>query len=148
MLVMRTWMSRLLSIAKEMRKPLVYVSALSLLLSSIAITSLSSVVFAITSPSPTISAAFPGVYSTNTAPASATIAASPTQEMELVNSSYTIMNRSGAGMSGPLSSLGGGTSGTFISDPQVIWDASSNRFYFSLFENRGTSTPNEADRKS
>jgi chitodextrinase len=63
--------------------------------------------------------------------------------MELVNSSYTIMNRSGAGMSGPLSSLGGGTSGTFISDPQVIWDASSNRFYFSLFENRGTSTPNE-----
>ena len=99
-------------------------------------------VSAVSSTPPRIDTTYTGVRSTVTAPASATVAASPTEQIELVNSNYEIIGKNGNMNKGLLSSLVG-TSGTFLSDPQIIWDASSNRFYFSLFENRGTSSPDE-----
>jgi hypothetical protein len=91
---------------------------------------------------PKVLSKFNGVYDKSTAPPSPAIAASPSQILEIVNSRYRISNRSGAGTTGSVSDLAGAT-GTFLSDPQVFWDPSTNRFYFSLFENRGTSGPDE-----
>ena len=52
------------------------------------------------------------------------------------------MSRKGTGTSGPIANLVGSSS-VFVSDPQVIWDPLTARFYFSLFENRGTTSPDE-----
>lgn len=97
---------------------------------------------ALVSNAPLVQASYAGVYNTQSSPPSATIAASPTKEMELVNSDYEIINRAGKGVSGPTSQLIG-SNNVFISDPQVMWDPLTDRFYFSLFENRGTTTPDE-----
>ena len=130
-----------------MMKPLVGKSLrslfiLSLLLGYISVSLLPSVVEALSSAAPTVQASYLGSYSPNSAPPSATIAASPTKEVELTNTNYKIMSRTGTGKSGPLNALVGG-SNVFLSDPQVIWDPLTNRFYFSLFENRGTTSPDE-----
>jgi len=62
--------------------------------------------------------------------------------MELVNYQFDILHGSRTISTGPTSSLID-TSNVFISDPQVMWDPSTSRFYFSMFENRGSSGPDE-----
>ncbi|HSX47255.1 MAG TPA: hypothetical protein VLF63_00630 [Patescibacteria group bacterium] len=91
---------------------------------------------------PRLSTKFSGIHDTSTAPPSTTIAASPTQILQIVNSNYKISNLSGSGTTGTVSQLVN-QSGVFLSDPQTFWDPSTSRFYFSMFENRGTSSPDE-----
>jgi hypothetical protein len=95
-----------------------------------------------TSPAPQLLASFPGYFSAENSPPDTTLAASPTQVMEILNEGYAITNRTGQGTRGTLSQLVG-TSAVFLSDPQVIWDPATARFYFSVFENRGKTKPNE-----
>lgn len=94
------------------------------------------------STTPQILTSFPGYSEPVTSPPDTTLAASPTQVMELVNDNYLITDRTGKGTSGTLEALVG-TSNVFLSDPQVIWDPATSRFYFSVFENRGRTKPNE-----
>ena len=98
--------------------------------------------YAGTPQTPTVAAQYNGGYNPASAPASATIAANANEQIQLVNSEYVIITKQGITKSGSLASLIG-TNGTFLSDQQIIWDPASNRFYFSIFENRGTSTPDE-----
>jgi hypothetical protein len=97
---------------------------------------------AVVSAAPQILASFPGYFSAETSPPDTTLAASPTQVMEVLNVGYSITSRTGQGNTGALSELVG-TSGVFLSDPQVLWDPATARFYFSVFENRGITKPNE-----
>jgi hypothetical protein len=86
---------------------------------------------------PAVIASFDGPFDPNSGPPDATLAASPTRVVEVVNSQYAIVDRTGIGITGPLRDLVGTTISDFISDPQIAWDPSSQRFYFSIFENRG-----------
>lgn len=124
------------------RKRLATLAIALLSIGTILSTSLPRIAAAATGPAPVLQASYAGAADDQTDPASATIAASPKEEIQLINSDYDIMTPAGKGKIGTLSSLTG-TSGVFLSDPQIIWDASSNRFYYSLFENRGTTTPDE-----
>lgn len=95
---------------------------------------------AATPSSPRITALYPGVHSDKNSPPSPTIAASPTEEMELTNLKYEIANRSGVVSSdGTIATLFH-VGNVFLSDPQVMWDPSTKRFYISIFENAGTTT--------
>ena len=86
---------------------------------------------------------FAGPFDPTTGPPDATLAAAPTRIVELVNSRYAIVNREGLGVTGPIRDLVGASQSMFLSDPQVAWDPGSNRFYYSIFENRGSSSPDE-----
>jgi hypothetical protein len=94
------------------------------------------------SATPVITASFEGYSSDANSPPDTTLAASPTEAMEVLNEGYLITNRNGEGTSGTLAQLVG-TSGVYLSDPQVMWDPVSSRFSFSVYENRGKSKPNE-----
>jgi hypothetical protein len=85
---------------------------------------------------------FDGPYDSWSAPPSPTIAASPTQVMEMTNTRYAISDRSGSGITGTVDQLAH-AEGVFLSDPQLLWDPSTRRFYYSMMENRGTSEPDE-----
>jgi len=140
---MKSLVVDLLNSFKRVIRPSATLACLALSLGLLNVASISPLVTAATPNPPAITAQYPGVYSSNTDPASATIAASPTQEMELVNSKYMIANRSGvvSGKGAINQLIGGGN--VFLSDPQVMWDPQTSRFYFSLFENAGTTTPDE-----
>jgi hypothetical protein len=91
--------------------------------------------------SPRITAVYAGVHSNKNSPPSPNIAASPTEEMEVTNLKYEIANRSGV-----VSSMGTMTSlfavgNKYLTDPQVMWDPTTKRFYISMEENDGTTTP-------
>lgn len=87
---------------------------------------------------------FAGPFDPTTGPPDATLAAAPTRIVELVNSRYAIVNREGLGITGPIRDLVGASESMFLSDPQVAWDPGSNRFYYSIFENRGRVVPTRA----
>jgi hypothetical protein len=96
-----------------------------------------------TTSGPTLLTSFNGPDDPVGGPPDATLAAGPTRVVELVNSQFSIVDRNGVGATGPIRDLVGATSSAFLSDPQVTWDPASNRFFFSIFENRGGSTPDE-----
>ncbi|HSW85000.1 MAG TPA: hypothetical protein VLF79_00085 [Candidatus Saccharimonadales bacterium] len=91
---------------------------------------------------PTVQKQFQGYYNAQNSPPSSVIAASPYNEVQLLNTGYNIVNRLGNGQSGTLNSFVN-QQGVFLSDPQILWDSYTNRFYFSIMENAGTSSPNE-----
>src|SRR5919197_4137688 len=82
-----------------------------------------------------VSPSFAGTYQTGVTPPDTTGAIGPDRYIETVNAKYAIYNRSGALVnSGPLSSLTGISGGLFgynLSDPQMLWDAKTGRFYYS-----------------
>lgn len=92
---------------------------------------------------PTVLGSFDGPFDPGNGPPDATLAAGPARVVELVNSRYAIVDRTGVGSSGPVRDLVGASASTFLSDPQVGWDPTSRRFYFSIFANQGTSSPDE-----
>ncbi len=104
--------------------------------------SISEAVYAANPTSPAVNSITAGANDPTTDPASATIAASPTEQIELVNSRYMILRGGKTAATGTSADLVG-KSGTFLSDPQIMWDASTGRFFYSLFENIGTTSPNE-----
>jgi hypothetical protein len=92
-----------------------------------------------------IAAIYPGVHSNKNSPPSPNIASSSTEEMEVTNLKYEIASRAGVVNSeGTMTSLFG-AGNVFLSDPQVMWDPSTKRFYISMFENdsSGSETPDE-----
>jgi hypothetical protein len=84
---------------------------------------------------PNVSPSFDGVYQTGLTPPDTTGAIGPDRYIETLNTEYAIYSRSGSLLnSGSLSSLTGIPTGVFgyaLSDPQVMWDAKTQRFYYS-----------------
>lgn len=82
---------------------------------------------------PNVSPSFGGIYQSGVTPPDTTGAIGPDRFIETVNDKYAIYNRSGSLIkSGSLSSLVG-ISGFLdsVSDPQMMWDPKTQRFYFS-----------------
>jgi hypothetical protein len=82
-----------------------------------------------------VSPSFSGTYQSGGTPPDTTGAIGPDRYIETVNAQYTIYSRAGALVnSGSLSSLTGISGGLFgytLSDPQMMWDAKTQRFYYS-----------------
>jgi hypothetical protein len=92
---------------------------------------------------PEVLTEFPGTFFEGNSPPSPTIAAGPTRVIQLTNFDYSITNRAtGKTRHGTMEQLVK-TTHVFLSDEQVMWDPLTKRFYFSVFENRGSTTPQE-----
>lgn len=82
-----------------------------------------------------VSPSFDGTYMSGGTPPDTTGAIGPDRYVETVNTQYAIYSRSGSPIgSGSLSDLTGIPTGLFgygLSDPQVLWDAKTQRFYYS-----------------
>ena len=82
-----------------------------------------------------VSPSFAGTYQTGVTPPDTTGAIGPDRYIETINVKYTIFSRSGTAInSGTLSQLTGIPGGIFgysLSDPQMMWDAKTGRFYYS-----------------
>jgi hypothetical protein len=82
-----------------------------------------------------VSPSFNGTYFTGGTPPDTTGAIGPDRYIETVNTNYAIYSRSGSLINGgSLSSLTGISTGFFgynLSDPQIMWDAQTQRFYYS-----------------
>lgn len=82
-----------------------------------------------------VSPSFDGIYQADGTPPDTTGAIGPDRYIEAVNTSFGIFSRSGAPLgSGDLSSLTGVPTGLFgygLSDPQMMWDAKTQRFYYA-----------------
>jgi hypothetical protein len=76
-----------------------------------------------------------GTYDPSATPPDTTGSIGPDRYVEAVNTQYAIYSRSGSLInSGSLSDLTGIATGLFgyaLSDPQVMWDAKTQRFYYS-----------------
>jgi hypothetical protein len=83
-----------------------------------------------------VSPSFDGIYQSGGTPPDTTGAIGPDRYIEAVNTSYAIFSRSGTVLgNGSLSSLTGVQTGLFgygLSDPQVMWDAKTQRFYYAV----------------
>ena len=84
-----------------------------------------------------------GVTDPNFSPSDSTGTVGPTRYIELINDEYGIYDRTVAGtpttlQTGTLATFTGdsGSSGGFsnLSDPQIIWDPGSNRFYYAALD--------------
>jgi hypothetical protein len=82
-----------------------------------------------------VSPSFNGTYQSGGTPPDTTGAIGPDRYIETVNTQYAIYSRAGSLVnSGSLSSLTGISGGLFgysLSDPQMMWDAKTQRFYYS-----------------
>jgi hypothetical protein len=82
-----------------------------------------------------VSPSFNGTYQSGGTPPDTTGAVGPDRYIETVNTQYAIYSRAGSPVnSGSLSSLTGISGGLFgysLSDPQMMWDAKTQRFYYS-----------------
>src|SRR2546421_10917659 len=82
-----------------------------------------------------VSPSFNGTYWTGGTPPDTTGAIGPERYIETVNTQYAIYSRLGSLVNtGSLSSLTGIPGGFFgysLSDPQMMWDAKTQRFYYS-----------------
>src|SRR5690349_3808622 len=82
-----------------------------------------------------VSPSFDGDYETGLTPPDTTGAIGPDRYIETINTQYAIYARAGALVNGgTLSSLTGIPTGLFgyaLSDPQMMWDAKTQRFYYS-----------------
>jgi len=82
-----------------------------------------------------VSPSFNGTYQSGVTPPDATGAIGPDRYVEAVNTQFAIYTRAGAAIgSGSLSDLTGIPTGLFgygLSDPQVMWDAKTQRFYYA-----------------
>jgi len=84
---------------------------------------------------PNVSPSFDGTYQSGVTPPDTTGAIGPDRYIETVNTKYAIYSRAGSLInSGSLSALTGISGGLFgysLSDPQMMWDAKTGRFYYS-----------------
>jgi hypothetical protein len=87
-----------------------------------------------TAPSvPTTFTAFEGVKDENVAPSDSTGAIGPDRYIELVNRVFGIYDRAGTLIStGNLNTLTGVPVTRSVFDPQVIWDPTTQRFYYAM----------------
>jgi hypothetical protein len=84
---------------------------------------------------PGVSPSFAGTYQTGVTPPDTTGAIGPDRYIETTNLKYAIYSRTGSAINtGSLSQLTGIPGGIFgynLSDPQMMWDAKTGRFYYS-----------------
>src|SRR3954454_19733150 len=84
---------------------------------------------------PNVSPSFAGTFQSGLTPPDTTGAIGPDRYVETVNTTYAIYNRSGSQLnSGSLSALTGISGGIFgyaLSDPQMMWDPTTQRFYYA-----------------
>jgi hypothetical protein len=84
---------------------------------------------------PNVSPSFNGDYDTGGTPPDTTGAVGPDRYIEGINTRYAIYTRTGSLInSGTLSALTGISTGLFgyaLSDPQIMWDAKTQRFYYT-----------------
>ena len=82
-----------------------------------------------------VSPSFDGIYDTAATPPDTTGAIGPDRYIETVNTDYAIYDRTGQLLNtGGLDALTGISTGLFgyaLSDPQMMWDAKTQRFYYS-----------------
>jgi hypothetical protein len=82
-----------------------------------------------------VAPSFNGIYQTGGTPPDTTGAAGPDRYIEAINTSYAIYSKTGSSInSGSLASLTGISGGIFgysLSDPQMMWDAATQRFYYT-----------------
>jgi hypothetical protein len=83
-----------------------------------------------------VASSFDGTYQTQLTPPDPTGAIGPDRFVETVNTKYAIYTRAGALLDGgslsSLTGLSGGLFGYNLSDPQVMWDSATGRFYYSV----------------
>jgi hypothetical protein len=83
--------------------------------------------------SPSVSLAFAGQFDSGVSPPDTTGAVGTTRIIELVNRRYMVTNRAGGVLSsGTLNNLAGWGTAVNSFDPQVIWDPTTNRFYYTM----------------
>ena len=84
---------------------------------------------------PNVAPSFNGTYQTQLTPPDTTGAIGPDRYIETVNTKYAIFNRTGSQInSGTLSALTGISTSLFgysLSDPQMMWDVKTQRFYYT-----------------
>ena len=82
-----------------------------------------------------VSPSFAGTYWTGGTPPDTTGAIGPDRYIETVNTKYAIYSRAGglinSGSLSALTGLSGGFFGYNLSDPQMMWDSKTQRFYYS-----------------
>jgi hypothetical protein len=83
---------------------------------------------------PVASPSFQGQDENDVAPSDSTGAIGPNSFIEAINTRFAIYSRAGALIaSAPSEVLAGGVHGN-LSDPQVMWDPGTNRFYFTVLD--------------
>ncbi|MES2353424.1 MAG: dockerin type I domain-containing protein [Pseudomonadota bacterium] len=88
-------------------------------------------------PSPKIVMSFEGIYDPSSTPPDETSAIGPTRLVEFINTRLGIFDRHGILLdSGSAQQFTGANASAFVSDPQILWDPSSQRFYYTIYENR------------
>jgi hypothetical protein len=84
---------------------------------------------------PNVSPSFAGTFWTGGTPPDTTGAIGPDRYIETVNTKYAIYSRSGGLINGgslsALTGISGGFFGYNLSDPQMMWDSKTQRFYYS-----------------
>jgi hypothetical protein len=84
---------------------------------------------------PNVAPSFDGTYESGVTPPDTTGAIGPDRYIETVNTKYAIYSRTGSLINGgslsALTGISGGLFGYSLSDPQVMWDAKTSRFYYS-----------------
>ena len=96
---------------------------------------------------PNVTPSFAGTDQSGLTPPDTTGAVGPDRYIETVNTTYAIYDRTGTQISsGPLSALtnvAGGLFGHGLSDPQMMWDPTTQRFYYlALYYDSLTMTDN------
>jgi hypothetical protein len=80
---------------------------------------------------PAATRVFNGAFDSRTTPPDSTAAVGPTRFVQLVNTKFAIYRRDGAKLSGgELGTLTGMGDFPFLTDPQIIWDPGTKRFYY------------------
>jgi hypothetical protein len=85
---------------------------------------------------PNVSPSFDGFFDTGGTPPDTTGSIGPDRYIEIINTDYAIYDRTGSLLnSGGLDALTGIPTGFFgyaLTDPQMMWDAKTQRFYYSV----------------
>jgi len=88
---------------------------------------------AATGPAPVAGPAWNGITDTRHAPADPVDAIGPSSYIEMVNTTIAIYSRTGTLVSSAsMEKLTGAANEADLSDPQVMWDPATNRFYYSV----------------
>jgi hypothetical protein len=85
---------------------------------------------------PTPAPSFAGIFDTRLAPSDSTGAVSPKRYIEAINIQMAIYSKSGALIASGDPTAIVNTGPTDLSDPQVIWDKVTNRFYFLYLDTK------------
>jgi len=83
---------------------------------------------------PVTNRSWAGIFDLNSAPSDSTSSVGSTRYLELVNSRFAIYNKTANTPinTGTLATLAGVASSLSTFDPQIMWDAQTNRFYYAM----------------